>query len=811
MTVSVLLPRETAIFENEQKSRFAPDNYVSAIPSGEGLDSTITLSPIADSVVDANVSIENNAGGAFGALPIIDDQSVVDNGAYTLDNDGVLTVASQLAVVLIDVNDSITNYAVTIVGLDAGGGALNEVLTFTSGGEVQFTAGAFKSVTSITGGVITGTTTGDELRVVPRTENDAYAVVGRMHDALFANNDSRDDPNTGFNDSNGGLVTAEETTDEKALVDMATLPSEVNTIQQVRVRYVTKVLGAGSNGIEYILKHSGVEYIIGTDTANVVDTGQGTDSGTLSFSLAPGTGLAWTPAQVNTLELGVRFLGDNPTIQKKWCRIRCEVDARFFPSGTTEPLAEDAILEAVNSASLFDEGVANDSKYIIEMDGQGIRREFSYPSLPSEAIGVLNVRCFWRSSHENEGHPNGVYENGSPCAIGGLDNAGTPSAQPRGGSGRHYGAGPIEQSNLGGNRFSVDSPSGSFELFGDENGRVLWQGVPAGSCHPAGASFEQEGRNVGYGTILNFEQTLATTPGLNNPWTVTAFNGIETGFQVGGRGGERRHYHKLYVEPEWQRNPTGDTFLHLVLRDGSDATFMRSQHSDDKQFACNFAGIDEVTEINSITGIVRGQTAVGATRGWTIKLEVNGTQFDAPGSPEYMNTTPQDQSAVWPEHPTELRPWTREEVNAAILIFEAKGENDFFPKDVFEMSLSVDFLGIPDKIDTARRLGSEVLLFQGQPVPILQLRTPFVLGDAKLVKDVSVTHDAVPSVVKTLGLEKVGARSLSLARKRTRPEHRHLVDAALRPSRLSHHVRRELPSDDQGQKLRRHEPHHTGR
>lgn len=764
MTISVLKPKETAIFENEQLSRFSPESVNSGTTPAYGdlLWGRLDLSADATSLLDSGITIHNRMGGSLWAMRLVDDVAVVDDGAYTLENDGVLSTASQLAVVLGDRDDSISNYVITINGFDAGASPVNDVITFPGSSKIQFTTNSYKSVTSIVGGAITGTFSGDILRVVPRLADAAHEMVTRAHDPFLINNSVEDDPTedagTGYVDK-GAYLEAQFTTDKEVRVSFPDLPPETRFIGTVRLFWNTQNIGANTAGIDYVLRHSGVNYILGNNGVAGSEVGGSSASVTYTLAIAPGTGNPWTVDQFNSIEAGVIFKGETPAVVKRFMRVRLQVEFYTVASNTDidpDVDSDGAYVEAV-SGDPFDEGSGDDGKYIRHFGINGNFIEFDFPDLPSEAVGVNTVKGFWRCCEIARNHPNGGAENTYHCAKGGTSGAATDSVQPRGGTGWHYGRGPLEQTNNGGWRCGMDA--GSLERFGDEgNGRISpGPGNPSDSpCgFPSGAA---SGRNQPWGTFINFDVTLTGTPVFDNPWTVALYNSLTVRIEVGNRGYDEHRWAKIYAEPEWLRDPTGDTYFHLVVRDDlstpNDSEYMSSQHANDKQFGCNFAGIDEVTAVNSIKGTVRGWTTAGATRGWTIKLEVNGTQFDAPGSPEYMNTTPEDKEAIWTEHPTEFRPWTRDEVNNAILIFEAKGENAYYAKFVSNMGLTVDADAIPDKIDTARRLGSEVLLYAGQPIPILQMRVPFVLGDAKLINDVSISHDAIPQVEKTLGLER---------------------------------------------------------
>lgn len=766
MTITVLKPRETAIFENEQKSRFSP-NAVTVGLVGAGFDGIITFSADATTLLDSGVTIHNNMGGSLHALNLLEgslptnDPPVIDDGSYTLVNDGVINPVSELAVMLIDLNDGIVDYEITIMGTDAADASISDVLTFGGANpKLQFTSnGPYKTVTDIDGGPITGAfTSADLLRVVPRLGTSAHDMVMRAHDPYFTHAEMENDFNESGNNDKGAYVEAADVADKEFRISLPALPADVVEVEIIRIQYNTKNIGAPlGGGVDFVLRHTGVNHIVGNNSGTQAESTLADPSAAIALSLAPGTGNPWTLAQANSLELGCIFRGEDPTITKQCMRIRCEMEVKTTSTGTVSLLVADAILEAM-SGDPFDEGASDDGKFLNWYGVQNSNFELAYPSLEVEAIAVLNVKAFWRGATIHLGHPNGMTPNTENCALGGSSGSEAPSVQPRGGTGLNYGEGPIEQSGLGGIRMGLQAPGGSEEFFGDESGaRILaGPGNPTGGC--GFISGLQGGRNLQWGTFFNKSAVLNDLPGATtDPWTLAGFNGIESVMEIGGRD-DVIQWSKCYVEPEWLRNPTGDLFLHLVLRDNldspNDLTFMSSQHPDNKQFGCTFAGIDEATEINSISGTVRGWTSIGATKGWKIKLKVGATTFDEIGDPEYMNTDPEDRTAVWPQHPTETRPWTRAEVNSAILIYEAQGENAYFPKFLSNMGLTIDFLGIPAKLDTARRLGSEILLFQGQPVPMLELRVPFVMGDLKLMTDFSVTKDLIPSVIKTLGIEK---------------------------------------------------------
>jgi len=302
MTISVLKPKETALFENEQKSRFSPDAVEQIV--GLGKDGVITFSADATPVLDSGITIHNRMGGSFHALKLIVgatqlvDPPVVDNGSYPLANDGVVNPVSQLAVVLIDVDDSITNYVITIMGTDAADAAISDTLTFSSGGEVQFTAnGPYKTVTSIAGGVITGTFAGDLLRVVPRLETSAHAAITRAHDPFFSNNFMEPDPNTAGSDSRGAYVEAIDMADKEVRCSFPSLPATVVEVTQIVIQYNTKNIGAPlGGGVDFILRHTGVNYIVGNNSGTQTEGGSADASTAITFLLALGTGLPWTIA-----------------------------------------------------------------------------------------------------------------------------------------------------------------------------------------------------------------------------------------------------------------------------------------------------------------------------------------------------------------------------------------------------------------------------------------------------------------------------------------------------------------------------------
>ena len=98
MTVSVLKPRQTAIFENEQKSRLSPES-VDAGTLFEALYGSTPFSADTDEVLDSGITLYNNGGMALYALRVVN-EGVVDDDAYTLLNDGVVNPPSQLAAVL---------------------------------------------------------------------------------------------------------------------------------------------------------------------------------------------------------------------------------------------------------------------------------------------------------------------------------------------------------------------------------------------------------------------------------------------------------------------------------------------------------------------------------------------------------------------------------------------------------------------------------------------------------------------------------------------------------------------------------------
>ena len=823
MPVVNLKPRETRLFENEQKSRFSPVGVQSGLILGVGKAAVITFSADDDGLVDGSITRHNNMGPSISALRLIDDVSVIDNGTYTLENDGVVNPVAQLAVVLIDADDSITNYAVTINGTDAADGSISDVLTFTVGGEVQFTAnGPYKTVTSITAGPITGTfIANDRLRVGPRLADAAYELCTRASDPMLLNNVTQDSAQGGsgddgayieadvtsdqearfsfpafpdevtdivsltlrFNSKNlaasadgsisdvltftvggevqftangpyktvtsitagpitgtfiandrlrvgprladaayelctrasdpmllnnvtqdsaqggsgddGAYIEADVTSDQEARFSFPAFPDEVTDIVSLTLRFNSKNLAASAaGGIDYIVRHTGVSYIIGNNSAVDTPTSPSEDSGVIVLSNAPGTGNPWTLAQLNTLEVGCIMLGDSPAVQKQFMRARTEISCRTLPTNVNALVTvEEQFVEAVGGDP-FDEGATDDNKYLNSWGGASAAISYNYPSLPTEAIGVLNVKAFWRAAQVSEGHPNGAQDNTYHCAIGGLDLAGTPSVQPRGGTGRHYGQGPEAHSGLGGWKPQADSTGGTEETFGDNGTSRVHNGpgAPEGGCVSGGSSFEVEGRNLPWGTYVNFSELMAGTPGIGAPWSVTNWEGLQLKFEDAGIDDLYR-YSKQYAEPEWQRSPNGSPFLHLVVDDDVDAPndneFFESQHPDNKKVGCDFNRIPEVTKVNSVTGIMRARKNIGAQAGWRMIWRLGSDAGSDVTEPIQNNDSFSTERFGRTLSPFTGLEWTRDEVNNTVMIFEAQGENAYFGKRVSVMNLEV--------------------------------------------------------------------------------------------------------------------------
>lgn len=747
-------PRETRVFENEQRSRFSPDAVVSTITNG-GLGGTLTFSPDSTEFIDGAITLVDNVGSPYAALPVIDAQAIV-TGTYTLDNDGVVNPIAQLAVLLTDTDSSITAYQVTVNGTDAADSPISDVLNFTGGGVLYTSNGPYKTVTSVTATAPTGANGGETLTIKARNGTAAHDKI-RSHTGLFSNAVVQDDPQSGVNDDNGAYLTSNtQTGDLEVRLGMPTLPSNVVAVETLTIEWHTKNVGTPSNGgIQYLLRHSGTNYILGANTTADTDASAGV-AASVQLTLAPGTGEAWTLAQVNSLELGVIFKGDSPAIEKRFMRVRMEATVRTVAEGVTAMDAEQGILEAL-SGNPFDEGATDDGKFVRFYGVAASRLSCTFPSLPAEAIGVNEVKSFYRITYANQGHANGAAENTYPCALGGSSGSAVASVQPRGGYGQHTGRGPLEQSNAGGIRPMMNSPQGGVEFFGDEgNGRILvGPGNPSDGCGFGPGAMS--GRNLAWGTFLNHSETLTVTPSLGNPWTVAAADGVEVGIDAGDLRGEY-HVSKLYADIEWLRQPNGSPYLHIVLDDDldnpDDTDFFESQHPSNKKVGCDFNKIPEVTGIGYVTAYVRGRKNPGAGQGWrTIWRLGDDAGSDVVEATE-TNDSFETKAYTRPLSPFTGLAWTREEVNNLVIIWEAIGENAYHGKRVSLMELEIGFDAIPDKIDAARNILSLKTRFLRKPRPFLTVELPPLFANLELVDDLSVIHNAIPRTSKTLGFDR---------------------------------------------------------
>lgn len=91
--------------------------------------------------------------------------------AAAVPSNGVKTIAAQpgkarkLTVTVADADSSVTEFWLTIVGTDRNGNAITEIYKLTVNGKVYTTSNAFRTITSITGSALAGTTVGDTVAV----------------------------------------------------------------------------------------------------------------------------------------------------------------------------------------------------------------------------------------------------------------------------------------------------------------------------------------------------------------------------------------------------------------------------------------------------------------------------------------------------------------------------------------------------------------------------------------------------------------------------------------------------------------------
>lgn len=762
--ITLLAPRATTVFENEQQVRLSPnDNFttdVSETAGTEGIVAQVLLSPDS-TVVEETITRVRKRGILVNALPavsepgsgdVVEDGEQLGNKTFGLQGGNVPQVPTVYGYLFIDPNNNILdNSADGKVEItyddDASVNRVESKQLSIDGLGPHFTNFNVGNIISVVGTLFDTSGLGaptalDQLIVgpfCPDTVHDIVATNGGEDESPFK------DPNDS-NDGDASYIASTEVTDQKfycGFPDMTGL-NAIHIIS-VQFRYFFKNLSGGGSGIEGIFRNgSGGSDITVTSTFTTAGTESGAYIGVNSstFTENPDTNHEWILSDITAMEVGVRFKGDTGPIEKRCAFIKVLIRYRagfLHPTIHGDEAANIVDLWQVVAKDPFVTPTDDDTQHIaIHTDFQNQFLRFQMPDLEARATTAISVETNVRATYKHVGEKNGAPENDFPCATG--------TAPLSNNVERNRHEGPREQINLGGMR-SVHNLPGIIE-----SGRFfVGPGDPSGGC---GTFKDTDGNDVGFGTYIDFILN-STLDSASTPIDAVDVNGMEVGLRMNEQFVPEYRISRIYTEVEYFRLPTGSDFFHLVVDEDpaapDDTDFMASMHSANKLMGVDFAGIPEVTQVNSITVIMRAEKDGSAVQGWRAILRI-------PGQTDHLFTVETNTAFATREYTLTTNPntgdrFTRTEVNSIQVLFQSIGETPYFPKNVSLIRLRVNFIPIPSKIDNTRRINSERLLMLGKPVGLMRWTTPMSMADVDLMRDVAVSHRAVPRIGTGLGLE----------------------------------------------------------
>ncbi len=752
-TVVNIKPRATVVFENDQAIRLSPNANGGTIGS-TGLASDIYLGPDATVEEDGGITRTRLRGQAWNAYPIVSDDTGTIRERLIVDGsgNGTLTIRSdpevpQVCGIVLDDNDnSITTGKVTVSYDDETATGRVDIFDFVGGKGPFYTSFKVKTMTSVLASdfVSAEVDATDGILFGPEVPDTLWQIVGSTGRTQTS---PRGDPNGGFEvlpDGDAAYIEATSTSDQRAVVSLKQLPDFALSIVSINLDFWTKNIGTVTAGCELIMiTPQGGEWIVETD----LDVGTEDSVYTISsrtYTVNPSTNLPWTLSDINALKLGCVFKGETPAVEKRWNFFRCNIN---FLGGFFHPTIDG--LDVANFPQAF-EAVAqdpwtavDDAQYFPDLSDQFEDIVFEMEDLPAEAISVDSVEAFIRWTQLHNGLINGVNTNDTPCKV---------YAFPTGGDERyHLMSGPTDQSNIGGVIRRIQDVPGILS-----GGRVFAnRGDPLDGCgfNPS-TDPADEGTGWGEFTEKSFITTLASD---STPITVDDVNQMECGYEVGSGQPHEKRLSRVFAEVFYKRYtvPANLPHLHLAIDDDLDSLtidddYMPSQHPNDKTFGCDFSGIPEASQVNSVTLIVRARTGASAV-GWRAGWRTNASDvFEA----NELNTDFETKTYVRTTNPVTGEPWLRSEVNALVGLWQSRGENAFVEKQFSAMQLQVDFEEIPDKIDNARDIASRRLRLRRRPIPFFKGVFPLQFLDLGILGDVEVIHRAIPSIDATIGFER---------------------------------------------------------
>lgn len=777
-TVIRLKPKSTRVFENEQQVRLRPTSF--------------------DGSTRPAANILNQAGsgesGSFGtwsrvvkrpkinAIPAVHNATVYESGeqlgnkSFTLREGAIPQVPDYMMVLFEDLDNSILGNGgdgtVTVnYDDDTDTARVDSWQMSVDGLGPHTTTYKVKEVTSVTGTGFDTVGAGapgalDALYISMYVPSGAGDLAEMLSCPLRWGQGPAGDPNVGSLSNQMCYAESSDTSDSGVYVTAPPwIEGMTRNIISVSIDWYTKLMGtSAAGGIDLVMKFGDSDpWVLGNNSSVDAETSPG-ELDSITLNTCPATGNPWTQEDYENMKVGVIFRGDSPGVTKRWTALRIQLNA--YP-GFVHPTIDgedpnnfDQTHEAVNKDP-FDTS-PDDSIYVMAYGDQTDYNGFEFEELPSEALSVNYCEGVIRWTMLNCGDKNSTGENDFACAV---------YNDPKGGNELHYMLGTLEQENAGGHQlYFLGFPSSIIGTRYFAN-----RGDPVDGCGPfQGTVAGQEGD--GYGDFI-VRKWKRTTNSAGNPIAVSDINNTNFGFGLRG-GGNRDHETQIsqtYCEVEYLRSPSGgEVYYHFAVDDDidspDDSKFMRSQHSSNKKFGTDFAGIPEVTAINSVTVKVRARSVEGVkgkiSSGWRIVWRLgddSGTDVNETiVANNYEFSTYSYAKSVSPF--TSL-PWTREEVNNLVVIWESIGENDYVEKQISAINLEIDLELIPDKIDAARDIVSRKLRLLRKPQPFLELALPPEFADIRMLDDLLVAHNAIPRTAETLGFEDWDLSLMRLFRK----------------------------------------------
>lgn len=770
MTILRLKPRSTRVFENENWIHLQPTS-MSAGWTSTGYPASDTIGPDADTLEDGGIVRVRNRGHRPNSLPAVSAAGVgerqllgerLGNKTFALRGGEVPNFPEFYAALFVDNNDSIIggggDGTITVTYDDDGdNGRVDAWQLSVHGKGPHYTSFKVKSITSVVGTGFDAAGGGapmsdDTLIVGPACADTLCEIVGSSGTILGGV--LAGDPNVAGDTPNASYAGATSTSDQRAYVSYPSLaPWQILSVAGITIHYFVGSEAGTTAGIDLLMRFGSgdSDWVIGHSNA--------TNYGTLTpvtISINPSTGNPFTLADLETLELGVNFLGETPAKDKRWAFIRLFVGFQqgfFHPSIDGAVIANQDRAHEVVTKDTFSTP-SDDNAQCLVMNQSTDRVEAHVDNLPAEAISVISFAGHGRHTMRNQGDPLGAQAGDTPCGIG------TP---PRANSADTLSLmdGPPAQSNDGGFRTIIRLTG----ILSTARTHVGPGDDPAG----CGTNGDYPGLDIGFGnfTDLALFRTITSSAA---EITVANVNAATVGIDNENNIGQTRTS-QLFAKCEYRRKPNGgELYYHLTIDDPTDSPddskYMESQHSGNKKFGVDFAGIPEVSQITSVTAICRARAEQFSSAGWRVTWRLGTDGGTDVSESVQFNELFEDKPFSRSLSPFTGLAWTRAEVNVLVVIWEAMGENRFYYKQISNLVLEIDLDLIPEKIDAARDIVSRKLRLLRKPQPFLKLNLPPAFGDVRMLDDVGCIHNAIPRLSATLGFERWDRSLMRLFRKK---------------------------------------------